>query len=342
MTEVGALFGNDSITVDVDIQHLVGPHFGESAPNPAMLPIDLSVTGTGDGWDFDTDVALVAHDNHRDAVIGLVGALSEDMDILKYDLHFVGIHQPLPLPPEPAPPPPIGQAELVFVDPDMAGASAVWGVVDDQIHMVVGGASSTPLEIVSAAILDEQDQIVVDFTEALASEHETALLGDVHAPLSEIEQIALLSGMFRINIETSQGNFSGQMTLAGDCNGDGSLDAPDLACVHLISPNTSDRDTVLAALGTVAGDLNGNGEVAFADFLVLSENFGDPTKNKYTDGDIDLVGGPQFADFLILAENFGFTAGAAAAVPEPRSLTLLGLGGLLLGLARRRGLRELH
>ena len=95
---------------------------------------------------------------------------------------------------------------------------------------------------------------------------------------------------------------------------------------------------MLDVLNTLPGDLNGNGDVAFGDFLVLSGNFGDPTKTLYTEGNIDLMNGVAFSDFLALSGNFGKTpaAGAtAAAVPEPSSLVLVSLGALYL-LGRRR------
>lgn len=107
--------------------------------------------------------------------------------------------------------------------------------------------------------------------------------------------------------------FGGTVTepVAGDCNGDGSIDALDLACVTSVS----DRDIVLETLGALPGDLDGNGSVEFADFLVLSANFGTELTS-YTDGNIDLTDGIAFADFLVLSSNFGQTAGATA-VPEP-------------------------
>ena len=119
-----------------------------------------------------------------------------------------------------------------------------------------------------------------------------------------------------------------------DCSGDGVLDAADLACVSSIAA----RDAVLAALNTLPGDLDGNGDVAFADFLVLSRHFGEDLL-AYNLGNIDLEDGIAFSDFLVLSANFGKTPSAAAAsVPEPNAglLFLLGLTALL----SRRQLRK--
>lgn len=84
----------------------------------------------------------------------------------------------------------------------------------------------------------------------------------------------------------------------------------------------------------IGGDLDGNGEVAFADFLVMSTFFGQEGVG-YAGGDVDCDGTVAFGDFLTLSSNFGQTAGAA--VPEPES----GLLGLvvacgLLAIRRQR------
>ena len=84
-----------------------------------------------------------------------------------------------------------------------------------------------------------------------------------------------------------------------------------------------------------SGDLDGNGKVEFADFLILSGNFGNEVSS-HAEGDIDCNGKVEFADFLVLSGNFGNDVGVAA-VPEPASCVTLGIAGLLIaGLRRRR------
>lgn len=83
------------------------------------------------------------------------------------------------------------------------------------------------------------------------------------------------------------------------------------------------------------GDLDGNGKVEFADFLILSGNFGKDVEG-HAEGDIDCNGKVEFADFLVLSGNFGNDVGRAASVPEPSSLGLLGFSILLLGFLRGR------
>ena len=81
------------------------------------------------------------------------------------------------------------------------------------------------------------------------------------------------------------------------------------------------------------GDVDGDGSVAFADFLILSANFGTMV-DAGTGGDLDGDGSVAFADFLILSDNFGSTA-AAASVPEPSAFALA-IPALLMLMARKR------
>ena len=80
------------------------------------------------------------------------------------------------------------------------------------------------------------------------------------------------------------------------------------------------------------GDLDGNGQVNFADFLTLSANFGSNVAS-HREGDINCDGTVSFADFLTLSGNFGRDVGIVS-VPEPsfNGLVLL----VLLAVSLRR------
>ena len=82
------------------------------------------------------------------------------------------------------------------------------------------------------------------------------------------------------------------------------------------------------------GDINRDGAVNFADFLILSNAFGQDDGGP---ADINEDGSVNFADFLFLSSNFGKTIGAAS-VPEPNSWVLLVFGfAWCLRQARRAG-----
>ena len=83
------------------------------------------------------------------------------------------------------------------------------------------------------------------------------------------------------------------------------------------------------------GDLDGNGVVEFADFLILSGNFGTQVSS-HAEGDIDCNGTVEFADFLELSGNFGMEVGGTQAVPEPTSSAILCLAGLFIAHLRPR------
>ncbi len=64
-------------------------------------------------------------------------------------------------------------------------------------------------------------------------------------------------------------------------------------------------DAFLAGLtpNSLRGDADGDGEVQFSDFVILSGNF--TNAGQYTDGDFDKDGEVQFSDFVILSGAFG-------------------------------------
>ncbi len=123
----------------------------------------------------------------------------------------------------------------------------------------------------------------------------------------------------------------------GDCDGDGSVDSRDLTCISSLDQ----RDSVLQILSSLPGDLNGNGTVDFADFLVFSANFGDESAT-YADGDLNIDATIDFRDFLVFSANFGQNSGTAGLnpVPEPGSTALLLIAALPLLLKRRRAARN--
>lgn len=125
-----------------------------------------------------------------------------------------------------------------------------------------------------------------------------------------------------------------QMTV-GDFDKDGNVDIHDLDSLcdqiavasgdlgfDLNGDNNVGQDDArdfLTLVGSLAGDINLDGDVEFADFLILADHFGEA--GSWSHGDLDCDGTVQFPDFLILAENFGNSAGDMESVPEPASVT---------------------
>lgn len=130
------------------------------------------------------------------------------------------------------------------------------------------------------------------------------------------EQLA--SGQLAPGVDVDPVTFSLVLPPDGDCSFDQSVGPEDLLCVAEID----DRDLILSAIQSVPGDLDGNGDVSFVDFLVLSSNFGSKSR-AYRDGNVNLVGRIDMDDFLILASNFGTTQPLVAIVPEPSCGTLV-------------------
>ena len=112
---------------------------------------------------------------------------------------------------------------------------------------------------------------------------------------------------------------------------------------------TADRRTFtaldFAALSDIGwqvacpGDTNGDGMVNGDDFVALAVNYtgsGEPPNgawSTWSQGDLDGDGDVDGDDFVILAVNY---TGTLASVPEPGSLFLLGLSGLVAWRRHRR------
>lgn len=100
----------------------------------------------------------------------------------------------------------------------------------------------------------------------------------------------------------------------GDANFDFVLDASDFAILQ-------------AAVGGLLGDTNFDGVVDLADYNNVVNNLGASSflGDTNADGIVDL------ADYNNVVNNLGSTAPVSLAVPEPASLVLIGLAGLLIG-----------
>ncbi len=73
---------------------------------------------------------------------------------------------------------------------------------------------------------------------------------------------------------------------------------------------------------TLIGDLDSDGSVAFSDFLILSNEFGQAADPAGSGADIDGDGTVGFGDFLLLSENFGATLGAQSSSAAAADLAL--------------------
>ena len=143
--------------------------------------------------------------------------------------------------------------------------------------------------------------------------------------------------------------------ILGDFNNDGFLSAVDidllsrevLAGTHTAAfdltndqmVNELDRSTWVEELAnTHFGDADLDGDVAFADFLSLSQHFG--ALGGWVEGDFDGDGTVAFPDFLQLSGNFGLSgSGPVASVPEPTGLGWLAALLVTATIVRQRNTR---
>ena len=112
----------------------------------------------------------------------------------------------------------------------------------------------------------------------------------------------------------------------------------DTNLAELIVDNTGARLKIFGAVVVVPGDLSGDGDVDIEDVGLFEMQFGSQAPGAYTadfdeDQDVDLD------DFKVMRDNLG-AAGSApqggAATPEPATMTVLALGGMLVLRRRSR------
>ena len=97
-----------------------------------------------------------------------------------------------------------------------------------------------------------------------------------------------------------------------------------------------DNILVIGRTELLLGDFNFDGSINMADFQVLASNFN--TGTEYDQGDNNFDGIVNLKDFVEFKLIF-IGQGVAAAVPEPSSVSIVGLAAVLLLRLRRRGKR---
>jgi hypothetical protein len=116
---------------------------------------------------------------------------------------------------------------------------------------------------------------------------------------------------------------------------------------YTLNATNAGTTTVLAG----PGDADLSGMVNFDDLLVVAKNY-NKQDAAWFQGDFDYNGVVNFADLLLLAQNYGKAAPASpqfssdfdgavaaafAAIPEPSSMMLLGVGAwVMLGRRHRK------
>jgi hypothetical protein len=101
-----------------------------------------------------------------------------------------------------------------------------------------------------------------------------------------------------------------------------------------LSPLDARMDDFVATGDCSEGDANLDGVVNEADYGILVANWG--AGDNWSEGDFNFDGTVDAADLVSITENWGGSGAAPTAVPEPATLSLLGMGAVAIYCRRRR------
>jgi MYXO-CTERM domain-containing protein len=180
----------------------------------------------------------------------------------------------------------------------------------------LAASAVTLLELGGTTAGQQYDQVLVGGAADLGGELQLVTINDYSFPQvrGQADQFLLLatgsgrSGVFetitydgvelRPTFSFGDGSFSSYL-------GDGRF--------HVV---THTSETVqLANYVALPGDADGDLQVAFSDFVILSNHWDQP--GTWIDGDFDQDGSVQFPDFVLLSNNYGRVLGPVSPVPEP-------------------------
>ena len=175
------------------------------------------------------------------------------------------------------------------------------------------GSISGPLNLAGTLEVDLADADPIAFTGTVTASGNVTLFGDLPLPNESVDVIGY-------------GNFSGDLTVAGDPSLPGLL-------LDFVAGSGVGR---VEGSALYAGDANLDAKVDLTDFVILRNHFNQ--SGNWLAGDFTGDGRVDLADFVVLRNNFGSGGGnlmgGLPSIPEPGAVSLLLLGGL--ALRRRR------
>jgi len=225
----------------------------------------------------------------------------------------------------------VGGGSVTLLSGDVSGVGTISGDVDNQSATVSPGNSPGELTIDGHYNQGSGGTLAIEIggTQAGVNHDVLNVLGD--ASLAGTLHVTLLDGF-----TPSGGDAFKVLTASGELTDAGlTLGGSDAGLFSMNIDTANDWIMLTTAGAGLAGDYNGNGTVDAADYTIFRDNLGGDSA--VLGGNGSGAATVVVADYDLWKQNFGPSGtGSTAAVPEPTGLILLGLvvGSCLCG--RRR------